>query len=478
MYHPRLIDKYLLEWAKRPSRKPVLLRGARQVGKSTAVRNLGTFFNTYIEINFEKQPEYKALFKENLDVKRIVSQISALYGKTIEVGKALLFFDEIQSCQEAIMSLRFFKEDMPDLHVIAAGSLLEFALEQLPTFGVGRIHSMFMSPMTFDEFAIANGEKPLLDARNQATPDTPLPEPLHNRLVSLLRTYMLVGGMPEVVSKWVERHDYIECQEIQDNIIVSYEDDFPKYRNRANPALLRHVLHSAAVQSTKKFSYSAVGGYRADETKKALDMLILAGILIPVTRTDANGLPLGSEADKSYRKLLVFDSGLMLRMLNMSSGDISGLTSEILTSDATNLVNKGPMAELIAGLEILRYNSPNIRHDLYYWIRMSKNSQAEIDYVVTMSQKVLPVEIKAGTQGGMKSLWIFMRDKHLTHAVRCSLENFGKLTYTDKDDSDAIRDVDIYPLYAISCMAQRRGVWTLNNALLCLSWNAQHVEIK
>lgn len=189
--------------------------------------------------------------------------------------------------------------------MIAAGSLLEFALEELPTFGVGRIHSMFMFPMTFDEFLLANGENLLIEARNQATSSAPLSAPLYEKLVGLLRTFMLVGGMPEAVSKWVETHDYLACQEVQDDIVVTYEDDFPKYKKRVDPMLLRLTMRSAAVQATKKFVYSQVGGsYSTSEVKKALEMLILAGILIPVTHTSANGVPLGSEADYSYRKML------------------------------------------------------------------------------------------------------------------------------------------------------------------------------
>ena len=452
MYNKRLIDKHLEEWASRDAHKPILLRGARQVGKSTAVRNLGSKFSNYIEINFEKSPEYKSIFATNLDVKRIISQISALCGKQIIVGKTLLFFDEIQLCPEAIMSLRFFWEDLPELHVIAAGSLLEFALEELPTFGVGRIHSMFMYPMTFDEFLWANGEDLLIDARNKATSDFPLAEPLHEKLVGLLRTYMLVGGMPEVVNKWITTHDYIQCQEIQDDIIISYEDDFPKYRRKVNPTLLRLTLRSAAVQATQKFTYSHVGGgYKSAEIKQALEMLVLAGILTPVTHTAANGLPLGAEADNSYRKFLILDTGLMMRLLNMSLGNVSELTTNILVGDATELINKGPMAELIVGLEMLRYQTPNLRHELFYWVRLSKNSQAEIDYITTNNQSIMPIEVKAGTQGGMKSLWMFMRDKQLTHAKRCSLENFGHFAYTDPE-TNTERHVDICPIYAISIM--------------------------
>lgn len=453
MYYPRLIDKYLSDWAGSPLRKPLLLRGARQVGKSTAVRHLGESFGNFLEINFEKYPEYKPLFEENLDVKRIVSQMEALAGEEITPGKTLLFLDEIQSCPNAIMSLRFFKEDLPELHVVAAGSLLEFALDELPTFGVGRIHSMFMYPMTFDEFLEANGEKRLIEARNRATSTSPLPVPLHNRLCTLFRNYLLVGGMPEAVGRWVTSKNYLECQKIQDDIIVSYEDDFPKYRRRVDPHLLRLTMRSAAVQCSKKFTFAEVGGgYRTEEVKKALEMLILAGICVPVTRTSANGLPLGSESDVTVRKILLLDPGLMMRLLNMTFGDVSELTSLILTSSDADLVNKGTMAEMIAGLEMMRYRSPDIRQELYFWNRNAKNSQAEVDYVSSFKLNILPIEVKAGMRGGMKSLWIFMREKQLDIAVRCSLENFGSFDYLDSKADNTSRQVSVCPLYAISQM--------------------------
>lgn len=453
MYCKRLIDRYLLEWASRDAHKPLLLRGARQVGKSTAVQELAKNFENFVEVNFEKQPKYKAIFNDDLDVKRIVSQISAMYGTSIQNGKTLLFLDEIQECPNAIMALRFFKEDLPELHVIAAGSLLEFALEELPTFGVGRIHSMFMYPMTFDEFLEANGEQLLIEARNNTSIENPLPGPLHDKIVGLLRTYMLVGGMPEVVRTWVETKDFVRCQEVQDDIVVTYEDDFPKYKKNVDPILLRNTLKSAAVQATKKFVYSKVGAeYKTYEVKKAVELLILAGILHPITHTDANGLPLGSEANKSYQKMLLLDTGLLLRLLNMSLGDISELTTHILTASAADLANKGPMAEQVVGLEMLHHMSPNIRHELFYWVRHAKNSQAEIDYISNYLQVVVPIEVKADTQGGMKSLWAFMRDKKLHNAIRCSMENFGKFDYTDKEDNLEIRHVKICPMYAIAMM--------------------------
>ena len=450
MYYERIIDQFLSEWAARPSHKPVLLRGARQVGKSTAVGHLGEQFKYFVEINLEKQSEYKVLFQSNLDVKRIVPQMAAIHGTPIIPGQTLLFIDEIQDCKEAIMTLRYFKEDMPELHVVAAGSLLEFVLDDIPTFGVGRIHSMYMYPMTFDEFLLANGEKLLLEARNQASPSSPLPMPLHDKLTSLLRTFMLVGGMPEAVSKWVETHDYLLCQEVQDDIITGYEADFPKYKKKVDPQLLRMTMRSAAQQATKKFMYSQVPGeYKTAEVKKALELLIKANIIFPVTHTNSNGLPLGDGRDDGIRKMLLLDTGLMLRLLNMAMGNIRELTTHILTATAADLVNKGPMAEMLAGLELLHYRTPNLQYELFYWQRQAKNATAEVDYVLPNETQILPVEVKAGVQGGMKSLWAYMRERKLTQAIRCSLENFGEFDYIDNMAEEPVRHVRIYPLYAI-----------------------------
>ncbi|MCF0165418.1 MAG: ATP-binding protein, partial [Bacteroidales bacterium] len=371
--------------------------------------------------------------------------------KAIVPGKTLLFLDEIQECQDAIMALRYFREDIPQLHIIAAGSLLEFALDELATFGVGRIHSLYMYPMTFDEFLLANGQQLLIEVRNQSSSKNPLPDALHDKMVEYFRTYMIVGGMPEAVSSWVESHDFIKCQEIQDDILTGYEDDFPKYRKKVNPELLRATLRSVASQITKKFIYSKVEGeYKAVEVKRALEMLYKAGLVIPVTHTDANGLPLGSESDTGFRKMLFLDSGLELRMLNMTLGSVSEITKQILTDSVTDLVNKGDIAEMVAGLEILRNQSPNIKYDLYYWLRQAKNSQAKIDYILPKDATVVPLEVKAERQGGMKSLWNFMRDKQLTKAIRCSLENFGEFDYIDKEAAGIKRHIMVHPLYALS----------------------------
>lgn len=461
MYHKRIFDNYLVEWCESASHKPLLLRGARQVGKSTAVKHLSERFDNYVEINFEKMSSYKVLFDGDIDVNRIISQMSVMYGQQIIPGKTLLFLDEIQDCIPAIMSLRYFKEDLPDLHVIAAGSLLEFALDDVPTFGVARIHSMYMFPMTFDEFLGACGEELLLEARNQSSKNKPLPEPLYKKSIDLFRTYLLVGGMPESVAKWVETRDYIQCQTIQDDIVLGYDTDFAKYKKKLDPELLRQTLKSVVRQmGSNKFKFGDVQGYKSKDVLKALDALVKAGIIVPVTHTDGHGLPLGGEEDKDCRKYLLLDTGLLLRMQDMAMNNMTQNASFILTSTTSELVNKGPLAEMIAGLELLRYQEPNLKHELHYWLRQAKNATAEVDYLMSMNNIVLPVEVKADTQGGMKSLWAFMRDRLLTSAIRCSLENFGCFEYLDKYENakgevlTEKRTVGICPLFAISQLTE------------------------
>jgi len=443
-YFSRLIDGVLIAWKREKKHKPLLLRGARQVGKSSSVKQFAKQFDYFVEVNFERHPQLKDFFVGDLDVKHIASKLSAFYGVPILPGKTLLFLDEIQMCKEAISSLRFFYEDFPELHVIAAGSLLEFTLNEIPTFGVGRIRSLFVYPMTFDEFLDATGHKGLIAEKKTASPQHPLMDAFHQKLVDLFRIYLMVGGMPEVVSAWVETNDYLQCQQVQEEIIVSYEDDFAKYNKKVDPTLLRLTLKGVVHQIGEKLIYSRISqDYRSIKIKEALELLRLAGLIVPVVHTSANGLPLGAETNNNYIKYLYFDSGLLLRILNMDMGDISYLTQQILVGKATDLVNKGYLTEMVAGLELLRYQAPIQRHDMYFWMRTEKNSMAEVDYLLIKKMKILPIEIKAGVKGGMKSLFNFIKDKHLEVGVRSSLENFGKYI------NDNIR-IEIYPLYALS----------------------------
>lgn len=450
MYIERHIDSQLLDWKNSNPHKPLLLRGARQVGKSCSIRHLGESFEYYIEVNLEKRPEVISLFKKEKDVHKLAKNIEILYNTPIIEGKTLLFIDEIQVSADAIKSLWFFKEDYPGLHVIAAGSLLEFTLKELSSFGVGRIRSLFMYPMSFDEFLVAQGKKTWIAEKKKANGDNPLFDVLHYELIELFRTYILVGGMPASVATWVETHDYSKCQAEQDDIQLSYYDDFAKYSGRIDVLLLRNTLQSVIKQTGNKFIYSRVeGGYRTEDVKKALAMLCDAGIIKRISHTSANGLPLGAEVNDKFRKYIYLDSGLLLRILDLDFGGSHEFISQILTGAADDLVNKGGLAELILGWELIKYGTPRTQHDLYYWENLASGTSSEVDYIIARNMKVLPIECKSGTSGKMKSLRLLMKNKHITEAIRCSLENFSKIKFTE-DDRNSPKQIEIIPLYAIS----------------------------
>ena len=451
-YIKRNIDTQLIAWKEDSMRKPLLLRGARQVGKSSAVKHFGKQFKYFAEVNFERNKAIKTFFHGDLDVRSIAEKISSYINVPVEAGKTLLFLDEIQECPEAIMALRFFKEDYPELHVIAAGSLLEFTLQELPTFGVGRIHSLFMYPMTFDEFLYANNEEGLVKMRNEACGNRPLEQAFHDKLVEYFRIYLLVGGMPESVLAWTRTHDFNRCRNIQEDIVLTYEDDFSKYKKRVNSDLLRTTMRGVCHQAGEKLTFKQISAdYQSSQIREALRLLTLAGIVTPVVSTSGNGIPLDAEADEKSMKVLFLDSGLLLAVLQLEGNLAQQLIELILAGTPQELVNKGGLTEMVAGLEILR-NKPCIqRQKMFFWEQKGK-SVAEIDYLEIHKMKITPIEIKSGTQGGMKSLWLFMREKKLTNAFRCSLENFGAFDYIDKEDHDAVRHVTILPLYALSLL--------------------------
>lgn len=443
-YFRRHIDDKLRAWRDAPRRKPLLIRGARQVGKSTAIRELGKTFKYFVEINLEKQPSLRDLFPENIDVKKTCEKLSGTLAIPIIAGETLLFIDEIQTSKDAIMSLRYFKEDYPELHVIAAGSLLEFTLEELPSFAVGRIRSLYMYPFSFDEFLMAQELDLTIELKKRATRDEPLPLAAHTALVDQLRSFYLVGGMPAAVTEWIETRSYLEVAHVHRDIIDTYQDDFAKYTKRVSPVVLRQVLRSVALQVGQKFVCAqAMSDTKSTVIKEALHLLSLAGLVHPVVHSAANGLPLGAEVNDNYTKYLFFDLGVMQTMLDIPAADI-------LTANEVDFVNKGGTSEMFAGLEMLKYHDCFVKAESHYWQSLEKKSQAEVDYVIAHEGKVLPVEVKASTQGSMQSLWIFLRSHSLHNAVRTSLENFGQLYYYDKSADDSERHVEIIPLYALS----------------------------
>jgi predicted AAA+ superfamily ATPase len=326
-----------------------------------------------------------------------------------------------------------FYEKYGALHVIAAGSLLEFALQELPSFGVGRIRSIYMYPMSFFEFLNACKHSLLLQAIQDANSENPLSEPVHKKIVELLRKFLVLGGMPEVVAAYANKNDLLECQRVLDDLIISLRADFVKYKKKVPPLQISAVFDSVVAQMGKKFVYANVSNdYTHKQLKEGLELLKMAGLVIPITHSSANGLPLGAETDIKKQKMLLLDTGIFQRLLGLPLADL-------LISDDFSLVNKGNIAELFTGLELLKAGSCYEQKNLYYWHRESKSSNAEVDFVAQIGQNIIPIEVKSGSKGTMQSIRLFMEEKHSPFGIRVSLENFGKM-----------QNIKIVPIYAIA----------------------------
>ena len=433
-YYQRKIDFDLEQWCCEKRRKPLMLRGARQVGKTSAVRNLGKRFKYFVEINFENKDHSaaKTVFSQHSDPQIICGELAALFGKPIVAGETLLFLDEIQSCTDAISSLRYFYEHYPALHVIGAGSLLEFALEEIPSFGVGRIDSMFMYPFSFNEFLCATGNEAWVNLIDEATPEKPVSEPIHEKIVEQLKNFLIIGGMPEVVAEFVDTRDFLRCQKVLNSLLVSFRNDFAKYKRRIPAARINEVFGSVSQQAEGKFVYVHVSqNFNNEQVKKSLEMLLMAGLCYQVTHSSADGVPLGARINPKYRRIIPFDTGIYQRILNL---DISG----ILLSNDFGTINKGAVAEIFAGCELKKNASCYSDEELYCWVREKKNANAQIDYVVQRGETIVPIEVKSGKQGKMQSMWVFLNEKNANYGIRTSLENFAQY---DK--------ILVYPLYAI-----------------------------
>ena len=395
----RLVDRVLDAWVRDRRRLPLLIRGARQVGKTYAVSALGErSFSDLASINLEQEPRYRRCF-DTLEPRAILDQIGILRGMPVEPGRTLLFIDEIQECPPAVMALRYFYEQVPDLHVIGAGSLLEFALEaehlRIP---VGRIQPLFMYPLSFAEFLVAVGEEPALQA--SATPAATLSTAVHEHLVSLLRTYLLLGGMPAVVAEYLESGSVARASRIQTAITQTLRDDFGKYARASRHHHLDRVFLHAARLVGRKFMYSKVDpDSRSRDLRVAVELLQRAGIVHRVCSTSGAGLPLGAEADDRHFKLVMVDVGLMQ--------NLCGATEQLLYGDPMR-INDGAVAEQFVGQELLAHRSPYERPELFYWHRRKSSSSAEVDYLTAAAGRVIPVEVKSGKVGRLRSLGAFV----------------------------------------------------------------------
>ncbi|MCK4979957.1 MAG: ATP-binding protein [Candidatus Delongbacteria bacterium] len=434
----RDIEKYLLDWKNRKDRKVLLVRGARQVGKTYSVRSLGKIFDNYLEVNFEENREIHNFFSETLSPQDIVKKLSLYFQQSIIPGKTLLFFDEIQANPDAIRSLRFFYEKMPELHLVAAGSLLEFALAEVSSFGVGRIESFFMYPMNFYEYLHAIGAKNLVQLIKDSGIDNPIDNVIHNKILDHLKTYQIIGGLPEVVNTYVNGNDLIQCQSVLDNLILGYTDDFAKYRVKSSPLVLDEVFKSIALQAGNKFKYSNISKDKSSTYKTALNLLVKAGIAYKIYHTSAQGLPLGAQIKHNKFKVVMFDTGIYQRISKLDLSSFAVL-------DYNSLINKGALAELYVCNELISTGNIRTKPEIFYWHREARGSNAEIDYVISVAGKIIPIEVKAGTRGAMQSLHLFLKERNLNTGIRFSGENYG--TY------DNILSI---PAYAVSNIHGRK----------------------
>ena len=420
----RFLDRHEIEhlkqWAAQPRRKPLVVRGARQVGKSTLVREFARRERMpLLEINFERNPEQREAFAAK-DPARILDTLALLTGRTLAAGTDLLFLDEIQAAPEALAALRYFREEMPELHVVAAGSLLEFALgdRRLP-MPVGRIEYLHLGPMTFEDFLTALGHAQLAaglrDYRVTEARRDVFPKIVHEKCLELLRLYWVVGGLPEAVAAYAQDGEAVygfeRAARVLQSVAATYRDDFNKYSHGRLKERIQLVFDRLPNMVGRKFKYVQVSReHRAAELADALRHLCMARVACKVHRTAANGVPLAAEASERHFKCLYMDVGLMCAALGLNLLDLG---REDLT-----LVNNGAVAEQFVGQHLLHSGPSYETQALHYWAREARNSNAEVDYVIAVGRRIVPVEIKAGTAGSLKSLHQFLGEKRSDLALR------------------------------------------------------------
>jgi len=397
-----------------PQRKPLIIRGARQVGKSTLVRQFAQAKGLALyELNLEKHIALEPVFR-SLNIQAILRELEGLFGKAINKDDSLLFLDEIQAVPSALPALRYFYEEYPRLPVIAAGSLLEFLLKEHSfSMPVGRIEYLHLGPMTFEEY-LYEADRDYLRYLIEYSPGSDLPDTVHHHLLERQREFLLVGGMPEALQTYIGTHQFLEAMNVQRTIIATYQDDFAKYAARHSLLRLQKVFNYAPRAIGRKVKYSNISREEtAREIKTALELLVKARLVTPVFHSHCSGLPLRSEIDDHTFKLVFLDVGLMNRICGLDWLAISALNDR-------DLVNEGPMAEQFIG-QHLQYFYENEPPGLCYWLREARSENAEVDFVISRGDVVVPVEVKAGKSGTLRSLLQFVQEKHSRVALRFDL---------------------------------------------------------
>lgn len=430
----RSITNALLRWRDASDRKPLVVKGSRQIGKSYSIRDFGkTHFTNLVEVNLEVNKSLKAVFK-SLDPLKICQAIAIELNQSIVPGQTLLFLDEIQECSDALLSLRYFYEKMPELHVVCAGSLLDIALDNEKDLRVpvGRIEFLYMFPLSFIEFLEALGEVVALETIANLSLKEGLAQVAHQKFLNLFSQYVLCGGMPAVVAAYISAPTDVRFRKVQADLVNTYKDDFRKYKTKIDFDRLEYAFVRLPSFVTKNFKLNDLcPDFSQGTTNNILGLLAKAKVIQLVRATLANGIPLGAEIRGRQDKFLFLDIGLL--------NSFSDLTSATIESWNRDLVNSGSLAEQAVGQELLAYSKSPFEPSLYYWFRNEPGSTAEVDFVIAHGLDVVPIEVKAGSTGKLKSMRIFMREKSSRVGVRISQHELSM--------HDGILSI---PIYAVS----------------------------
>jgi predicted AAA+ superfamily ATPase len=402
MEFKREIYDKLIEWKHDGKRKPLLLMGARQIGKTTLLKRFGSNeYDDLVYVNLEKQKDIHAFFTGNKDPKLILEKLSLLYGKDIISGKSLIILDEIQECRDAIITLKYFQEEKPEIHIIGAGSLLGLSMGNDRSFPVGKVEFLDMFPLSFSEYlmmADANLFKAYHKFLDKNTIE-PLLDAFLKPLQKLHKEYVLFGGMPEVASDYLENRNVESAQKIQDQILRAYQLDFVKHAEKTTSTKIQQVWNSIASQlgkENKKFIYKVIrSGARAREYEKALQWLIQAGLVYKVSRIEKPGIPLKSYEDLSSFKLYIFETGLLMRLAGLDP-------QTFISGDQFFKEFKGAIAENYVAQELRKIYG----YSPFYW---TSNGKAEIDYIIKQKGKCIPIKVKSGEATKAKSLALYKK---------------------------------------------------------------------
>lgn len=406
----RKIERELLKWKSKEKRKPLVFRGARQTGKTTLVRRLAKQFGNFVELNLEKDAIRK-IFSEVKDAKEVLQSIEGISNQKVIPQETLLFLDEIQNSGPAIKMLRYFYEEMPGLHVIGAGSLLEVHMKSEGwSFPVGRVEFLYLYPLTFDEFLSVMGEEMLLQSLQECSIGKTLPLPLHEKLLGLLSDYMIVGGMPEAVSEYLKSGSFVSVKQCHETLASSFKEDFVKYSKGAEVQHLKLVWDRIPFEIGKRITYSKLAGSqaRSRDISKAFDILHEAMLVERIFPTTQTAPPLVKKP-KAAPKAIFLDVGLCTEALH--------LTRDQVREQLIDPFYQGGLWETFVGQELLASDFYN-RNPLYFWIRKEKGTTSELDFLLAHEAGLVPVEVKSGSQGSLKSLHQFLSRSATPRGVR------------------------------------------------------------